>query len=194
MAFTLARRTLAAAFAVTVLAVGATSPPQQAAARVPPEYEVKAQYLLNFLLFITWPETAFAAPDEPFRVCLAGENPFGAWTQVIGSEQIDGRRVVVQPLKREEEVRACRLVFLPKSQEVRLPVLVRQAGQHGVLIVTESPTTLKQCAGIALDLEEARVRFHVNMGALRHQGLIASSKLLHVARDRVDETARCASK
>lgn len=194
MAFALARRTLAVAFAATALAVGAASPPQQAAARVPVEYEIKAQYLLNFLLFITWPPAAFAGPQEPFRVCLAGANPFGAWTQILDGEQIEHRRVVVQTLKREEDVRACRLVFVPKSQEVRLPVLVRQARQSGVLIVTESPATLDQCAGIALDLEDTRVRFHVNVGALRHHGLIASSKLLHVARDRVDETARCASK
>ena len=188
MAFTLtARRWLVAAVAAAAVAL----PSVRAAARQNLEYQVKAAYLFNFLSFIEWPSSAYARPTDPIRVCVIGFDPFGAELDTINGERVGERRVVVERLKDEEASGTCRLLFVSKIDEVRLPTIRRASAGRGVLIVTETPTSLEKCAGIALVLDEQRVRFDVNMAALRSERLVPSSKLLRVARQRVDFDARC---
>jgi len=55
------------------------------------EYEVKAAFLYNFVQFVEWPPEALRA-GEPFRLCLAGENPFaGVLERTVAGEQAAGR-------------------------------------------------------------------------------------------------------
>ena len=182
-----ARRWVVAAEAAAAVAL----PSVRVAARQNLEYQVKAAFLYNFLTFIEWPSSAFARPADPFRVCVIGFDPFGAELDAINGERVGDRRVLVERLKDEEQSGTCRLLFVSKSDEVRLPTIRKASAGRGVLIVTETERSLDACAGIALVLVEERVRFVVNMAALRSERLVPSSKLLRVARERVDLPARC---
>ena len=188
MAFAVAARRWAVA---AVAAAAVALPSVRAAARQNLEYQVKAAYLFNFLSFIEWPSSAYTGPTDPIRVCVIGFDPFGAELDTINGERVGERRVVVERLKDEESSGRCRLLFVSKIDEVRLPTIRKASAGRGVLIVTETPRSLQHCAGIALVLDELRVRFDVNMAALRSERLVASSKLLRVARQRVDFDARC---
>jgi hypothetical protein len=191
MAISLVRRTVGIGLVALALTTVSAAPGQaQRGAGTVIAHTVKAQFLLNFLHFIEWPPP-LAGGSDPVRVCLVGGSPVGDSMRAYDGERVGGRPIVVEALKREEDARRCRLIFVPETQEVRLPVLVRQVGSHGVLLVTESSTALKNCASIALVVAEAHVRFDINLAALRHHGLVASSQLLHLARDRVDYPDRC---
>lgn len=189
MAFTLSlRRRLAAAMAVAGTCTLLSS---HADARQNLEYQVKAAFLYNFVSFIEWPASAFARPDDPFRVCVIGLDPFGAELDVMNGERVGGRPIVVERLKDEESSGRCRLLFVSASDEVRLPTIRRASAGRGVLIVTETSKSLENCAAIALVLEDTRVRFDINISALKSERLVASSKLMRVARERVERPARC---
>jgi hypothetical protein len=189
MALTLAsRRRLVSVTLIGACLLGAVG----ATAHQSLEYRVKAAFLYNFLTFIDWPASAFTRPDDPIRVCIIGYDPFGAELDAINGERIGRRPIVVERLKDEEASGSCRLLFLSASDDVRLPTVRRASAGRGVLIVTEDARTLDGCAGIALVVEDSRVRFDVNMAALRSEKLTPSSKLLRVARARVDRPARCA--
>lgn len=155
------------------------------------EYQVKAAFLYNFVSFIEWPASAFAQPGDPFRVCIIGFDPFGAELDGMQREQVGGRRIVVERLKHEEASARCRVLFLSATDDARLRTVRRAAAGRGVLIVTETRRSLDNCAGIALIVDDGRVRFDVNTAALRSERLVASSKLLRVAREVVDRPARC---
>jgi hypothetical protein len=43
----------------------------------PTEHQVKAAYLYNFGKFVQWPPRTAAAKNDPFRICVLGQNPFG---------------------------------------------------------------------------------------------------------------------
>jgi hypothetical protein len=177
--------------AVAAMAVAGVLWSGHGVARQSLEYRVKAAFLYNFATFIEWPTSAFTRADDPFRVCVIGLDPFGAEIDAINGERVGRRPIVVERLKDEEASGRCRLLFVSASDEVRLPTIRRASAGRGVLIVTETATSLDACAGIALVVEDARVRFDINMAALRSERLVPSSKLLRVARDRVDRPARC---
>ena len=55
--------------AISVLAAAAQGPV--------PEFRVKAVYLVKFIEFVNWPESAFPAVDSPIVIGVLGTDPFG---------------------------------------------------------------------------------------------------------------------
>ena len=158
------------------------------------ESQVKAAFVYNFLNFIEWPASPYARADEPFRVCVVGGDPVSEELVVaVRGETVAGRKILVERLKDESEAGSCRVVFVPLTDEIRLPSLMRATAKRGVLVVGESKRVLDACGSIALVVEDSRVRFDVNMAALRSQNLKVSSKLLRVARDRTNPVGQCGS-
>ena len=155
------------------------------------EYQVKAGFLYNFLSFIEWS----AAPprrEAPFRVCVIGADPFGRiLDDLVKGERVGQRPIEVARPADEEAAASCQVVFIARTDDARLPTIVRMAAGKGVLIVGETAKVLPACGAIAFVQEGDRLRFDVNVNALRRQGLRASSKLLRVARDATSRYPQC---
>ncbi len=59
-------------------------------AEAPTEYQVKAVFLFNFSHFVEWPAATFTAPNQPFAICVLGDDPFGTrLDEAVRGEQID---------------------------------------------------------------------------------------------------------
>ena len=184
MAFPM-RQLIAAAVAALVVAAGLRAQDL--------EYQVKAGFLYNFLSFIEW-KPALAQTD-PFRVCIIGNDPFGrTLDDLMRGERVGSRPIEVSRPVDEEAAATCQVVFVARTDDARLPTIVRMAAGKGVLIVGETPRVLPACGGIAFVQEGERLRFDVNINALRRQGLRASSKLLRVARDASTRFTECDGK
>lgn len=149
------------------------------AAQPPLEYDVKAAYLLNFTKFIEWP--AAAVPDgEPFRICVAGQNPFGdSLVKIVTGERVDAHPLVVQNLGRDTPAH-CQIIFFSKSEKDVAETIAHLG--PGVLTVGETGDFFNLGGAIRFVLENGRVRFDVNQAAARRAGLQVSSRLLKVAR------------
>src|SRR5262245_1544923 len=86
---------LAAAALALITALGVVH--AATAADTTPE-EVKARFVFQLLKYVTWPE-AVAPASAPFVVGVLGDGAFAATlTQVVGSEQAQGRAVEVRTL------------------------------------------------------------------------------------------------
>ena len=143
------------------------------------EYGVKAAFLLNFTRFVDWPP-APASAESPFTICILGEDPFhGVLDRIAEGEEINGRRLAVQKIRRVEP-RSCRMLFVGHG-EPDVPRLLASVGP-GVLTVGEGDRFLHEGGMIAFVIEGRRVRFDVNQGAASRAGLQISSRLLSVAR------------
>jgi hypothetical protein len=158
------------------------------AAQTPPaapslEYRVKAAFIYNFISFTTWPDAAIPAPPAPFRVCLAGADPFGgALDQAMAGESVAGRPVAVVHLGPRDSASACQVLFVGKLEEGRTAAdLLRPLAAAPVLSVGESTTFLRD-GGIINFVVEQNVRFDVSRRAAEQHGLKLSSKMLRFAR------------
>ncbi len=74
-------------------AAGDSLPPTAATASR--EYLLKAALLYNFANFTTWPTEAFSGPQKSLRLCILGEDPFGAAMDSIDGKSIKERPVAV---------------------------------------------------------------------------------------------------
>ena len=100
------------------------------------EYKVKAAFLLNFTKFVTWPPAAFEQEQSPISICVLGDDPFGrALDQIVDGEAVNGRKVVIERLRRAPPPKTCQVMYVSKSEkDVRSAVA--SAGP-GVLTVGE---------------------------------------------------------
>jgi len=154
-----------------------------AEAREDLEYQVKAAFLFNFAKFVEWPAEVFKGPEDPIRICVVGEDPFGAsLDDAVRGETVNGRQLTVQRTRSTSKLRDCHLVFVPRSEKGRASGILSSLEGVGVLTVGEGDGFLTAGGIIRFVLDHNRVRFEVNLGAAQDNRLKLSSKLLSLAR------------
>ena len=84
-----------------------------AVAPVSLEYQIKASFIFNFLQFIEWPQQLQGVPPSTVRLCVAGDNPFGAALDTLDGELVNGMRmnVVRTPVANTADLESCEVIF-----------------------------------------------------------------------------------
>jgi hypothetical protein len=154
----------------------------------PLEYQVKAAYLLNFTRYVEWPEQAFTSPTAPIDICVLGTDPFeGALEQAVAGRLTRNRPLIVHLRRTASEARYCPVVFVPGPVWRRNRGVLDQLRGHGVLTVGESREFAEAGGIIGFVIEDASVRFVVNLAARDRAGLRISSRMLALAEDLVGQ-------
>src|SRR6476646_7724323 len=91
---------LALALAWTVLQFEFNDRTLEAQEAAPSEFQLKAVFLYNFAKFVDWPPGAFASPNDPFIIGVAGEDPFGPYLDdAVRNKTIGSRPFVVRHVR-----------------------------------------------------------------------------------------------
>jgi hypothetical protein len=145
----------------------------------PAEYDVKAAFLYNFGKFVRWPA---ARTRSDFRICVLGQDPFGATLDsIIAGERVDGKSVAARRITVSADSTGCHIVFISLSEEKHLKDILEVVGKTGALTVSEIPAFIQRGGMIGFVLADGRVRFEVNLLPADGAGLMLSSELLRVA-------------
>ncbi len=143
------------------------------------EYDVKAAFIFNFIKFVQWPEE----DDIPgWRFCVVGTDRFGAAIDDLSRKTVKEKKITV---KREESVAAlkhCHVLFIGSSEWQRLKSILTGVREYRVLTVGDTEDFAHRGVMINFYLEEGKVRFEINMDAVRRANLKIDSKLLRLAR------------
>lgn len=142
---------------------------------------MKAAFLYNFITFTDWPADAFASPESPYVIGVLGTDPFGkSLEEIIGSDRIKGRPLVVRRFQRVEDARRCHILFIASSEARRVAdILPRLAGQP-VLTVSDLPGFAEAGGAIGFTAQ-TRIGLIINPSVLHQANLVVSSKLLRLA-------------
>lgn len=182
-----ARRAHAVRFVIAWIALGvALCAWRPASAQSPAfdEYQVKAACVLNAARFVSWPASAFAAPDAPLVIGILGDNPFGSSLQeVVSGATVRQRRIVVRRVNLSE-ARDCHIVFISRSERDRLPAILSTFGDTNVLTISEIDRFVPSGGTIGLALEQGKIRFEINQEAASRARLKIDSQFLLLARSR----------
>lgn len=180
-------RTSLVVLAVACCLLTATSRPMRARALT--EYQIKAAFLFNFARFVEWPAGTFPDADTPLTIGVLGEDPFGAiLDRTIEGESVRDRRLVVLRSHDVEDLKRCHLLFVSRSEQARLGVILRELSTSPVLTVSEIEDFTGRGGIVAFYLDRKRVRFAVNPTSARRCGLKLSSQLLRLGRITADGT------
>jgi len=153
------------------------------------EYQAKASFLAAFPKFVDWPSDAFSAEQSPLLLCVFGDFSFGtSLAQATRGISIRGRRVEVRWTRKEQDLRACHILFVSRSEGKRYGSIFKSIQGANVLTVGETSDFLASGGAIGFLIAEDKLQFEVNMGAASDAHLRISSNMLALARHVITRT------
>jgi hypothetical protein len=145
------------------------------------EDKLKAVYILNFLRYAEWPDSTFQDAHSPLVVGVLGEDPLAAMLEeTMRLEEVQGRPVTVRRLSSGDGLAGCHAVYLGASERRNRQAALRRAS--AALTISDADGFGSEGVCISFFLEENKLRFEVDMEAMRRSALKMSSKLLRLAR------------
>ena len=168
-------RCLAALALAAVLACAAAAEPVK-------DYQVEAVYLFNFTQFVQWPQEPGSAEDTPLVIGVLGEDPFGAYLdETVRGERVGKRPLAIARYARVEDVDACQVLFVSRSETARLEQILARLRGRSILTVGDTEGFVHRGGMVGFVLQGGRVRLRIDADAARAADLSISSKLLRVA-------------
>ena len=152
-------------------------------AQAPPtEYQVKAVFLFNFSQFVDWPPSTFADGRSPLVIGVLGTDPFGATLdEIVRGETVNGRPLAVRHYQSVEQLDACHILFIDRSQDAQLDGIIAALQGRSVLTVGDFDGFTRRGGMIRFVTVDNKIRLRVNLAAARQANLAISSKLLRPA-------------
>lgn len=155
------------------------------------EYRLKAALLFHFAEFVEWPTAGRGDTEDPFLICVVGDDPFhGDLEQTVRGKFIAAKMVVTRHIKQPQEGYACHLVFIGTNESDRVSQFIATVRHMPVLTVGESDDFLQKGGIIRFCIDERKVRFEVNQEAAENAHLKISSRLLLLAKTVIGPNSR----
>ena len=167
------------------------------------EYQLKAAFLYNFLMFTDWPEEKMSSDDKPIIIGIMGKDPFENAFEPIKDKDAKNRKVIVkrfkglEDLKKSgsnamnkeiEEIRKCHLLFICNSEKPVLKEIINLISGYNILTVGDMQGFLESGGGVInFVVEEGKIRFEINAIAAAQAKLQIRSQLLRLARRVIEE-------
>jgi hypothetical protein len=146
------------------------------------EYQLKAEFLYNFVQFTEWPTNAFSSTNSPVVISVLGDDPFGRLLEeTVQDETTNGRRASVQRYRRMEDIKECHVLFISRSETSKLDEILARLEGRNILTVSEAEAFTESGGMIGFVVEKNKIRFKINAEAARRVNLTLSSKLLRLA-------------
>ncbi len=156
--------------------------PLHAQARAFGEYDVKAVFIANFFKFVEWP-----SPVREYRICIYGSDPFGQSMRTVEGMKVRGRPLEV---RRPVSLRAlgdCHLLFISSSERRRIQSLLDEIKGMDILTVGDTEGYAQEGVMVNFYIEASKVKFEINLNAIRRSSITVSSQLLKLGRMVGDE-------
>lgn len=146
------------------------------------EYPLKAAFIYNFGKFIEWPSSAFEKSDDPFYICLMGNERFGESLQALKKSSYNQRPISVSYPKTLAEARRCHVLYVDDPSNSPLGSGAWKAlGEAPVLTVSSDSGAIESGVCIGFVQQSGKLRWALNLDALRRAKLKVSAKLIEVA-------------
>jgi hypothetical protein len=168
------------------------------------EYQLKAAFLYNFIMFVDWPAEKMPEANEPVIIGILGDDPFGNAFEPIKDKQAKEHQIIIQrfgkwqdiaKLNREEfdreieQIRKSHLLFICSSEQPQLQEIMHFVNGYNILTVSDMENFLTSGAGIIkFVIEDGKIRFEINVTAAEKAKLEIRSQLLRLAKKVIDES------
>ncbi len=146
------------------------------------QQQVEAAYLYKFGGYVTWPDSAFAAPDSPIVIGVAGSEAVADdLTAMTAGRSIGSRPVVVKRIHEGDPLSGVHILFIGSPGTPVAGALFESSRGRPILVVSEGHAGLTQGGAVSFVVVDDRVRFDVALDAVQANGLKLSALLLSVA-------------
>jgi hypothetical protein len=141
------------------------------------EYMIKAAFIYDMIKATEWPK----ARADSLTICVLGRDPFGpAWDSIAG-KPVNGRRLQITTLTGPKGLGGCDVLFVGTSERVRWAQIHADLASRPILTVSEMSGFSRDGGMVTLMNVDNRLRFDVNLRAVRDAGLSINTDALEQA-------------
>ena len=144
--------------------------------------QVKARYLVNFMKYVTWPEDAQGQTNAFMIVVQDSANLKNALDEAVRGKDFQGLPIRTVHTMTTHEFANARMIFTRETNREKVSALLSQMPKRA-LTIGEGPWFLAHGGMIEFNIFEGKVRFNVNLPALRQAGFSVDPKLLVAAQE-----------
>lgn len=140
---------------------------------------VKAAFVLNFMKFVEWPNTAFTSAQAPMVLCVdAVPSELSDALLGLDGRTAQGRSLSVRRESAPSAERGCNIAFLANAASLSNAM----TADATMLTVGDAPGFAESGGMIGLYSENGKIRFEINAGSVKRSKLRVSSQLMKLAR------------
>jgi hypothetical protein len=144
--------------------------------------QVKARYLVNFMKYVTWPEEGKGSTNAFTIVVQDSANLKNALDEVVRGKEFQGLPIRTVHTMTTHEFANARMIFTRETNREKVTALLAETPKR-TLTIGEGPSFLAHGGMIEFNIFEGKVRFNVNLPALRQAGFSVDPKLLVAAQE-----------
>jgi hypothetical protein len=139
--------------------------------------KMKAAYILNFMLFIEWPNNQEDGSLTPLYICLQDSTPFEQFLRSLASitsaKNPAKKKLYVSTLS---DAQRCDLTYFHQTPDGEKPQV------EDSVVVLSSEQVLQKDAAIIFFISDDQLRFEIAMNNISKFDITVSSELLKLAR------------
>ena len=144
--------------------------------------KLKAAFIYQFANFVEWPEDTFESDNEPFVICIVGNDEIREVLRAaVRGKSVGNHPVRVQTSGGSGDLSNCQIAFIDESERRNTPDLIDRYMDQPILTVGDSEDFTKIGGIIHLYPQASKLRIEINVDAAKRAGLKISSKLLRLA-------------
>ncbi|MDJ0840984.1 MAG: YfiR family protein [Acidobacteriota bacterium] len=142
-----------------------------------PAYDIKADWLVNFIRFVDWPDNVF--PEDHITLMVLGKEPnadrFGGRDLMVrGRKIIITYRTQITP----DDLKDCHLLFITRPRRKDASRVLQLVGTRPILTVSETAGFLTEGGVINFVRKEESILFEISQKNAGKSGLRIASRLL----------------
>jgi hypothetical protein len=143
------------------------------------EYMIKAAFIYDMIKATQWPK----ARADSLVLCVLGRDPFGAAWSSIAGKPVGSRRLQITTLQGQKGLGGCDVLFVGTSERVRWSQIHADLASRPILTISEMTGFSRDGGMVTLMNVDNRLRFDVNLRAVRDAGLQINTDALKHAND-----------
>ena len=141
------------------------------------DHKLKAIFIFNFINYIKWPDKDGSKGAK--IACIYGDDD--VYRNLLKISELS-KGVMVPEIKFSLEYEGCDLIYISKEVDNKIkPILSKVYGQP-ILTVSDSNGFAVDRGGIGFVKRKSKIIFEINISNLKNANLVASSKLLKLAK------------
>lgn len=155
------------------------------------ESELKAALIYNYTQFIEWPASAFARAGAPFQICVVGNPALRSALQPLGKRSHRGHPIAITQPASRDEMQHCHVLYAENRRALGNGVDIgAMLGDAATLTISSAADAVDSGFAIGFVATNDRIRWNMNLDAVRRARLKVSANLIEIALNVVGESAK----
>jgi hypothetical protein len=146
------------------------------------EFAIKADFLVNLLPYIQWPDQAERL-GRPFQIVVLGRSPFGPHLDsVVRTQTVHRRPIQVRYLTRLGDLEGCEAIFICRSESSRLEAVLAWAQARNVLTMADEEAFARKGVMLNLLMEGTSIKPTFNQQTTALAGIQVNPRVFRFVR------------